>query len=91
LATARYHVTLAPAADRQLRKLPISVQVQIVRALETLEANPRPRGVVKRQGEDALFRIRVGDWRIVYQIQDDRLMVLVVRIGHRRDVYRKKR
>mgnify|MGYP001580816136 FL=1 len=56
--------------------------------MDALAATPRPKGVKKLTGTDDLYRIRVGDYRIVYQIHDDRLIVLVVRIGHRRDVYR---
>jgi len=89
VATAGYQVSFAPAAERQLRKLPQDVQRRIVRASEALEANPRPPGSAKLQGEDDLYRIRAGDWRIVYQIRDDQLLVLIVRVGHRRDVYRK--
>jgi mRNA interferase RelE/StbE len=91
VATAGYHVFFAPAADRQLRKLPENVQRRIVRATEALQSDPRPPGSVKLQGEEDLhrIRIRVGDWRVVYQIQDRELLVLVVRVGHRRDVYRR--
>lgn len=89
MATAGYHVVFAPAADRQLRKLPENVQRRIVRATEALQSDPRPPGSVKLQGEDDLHRIRVGDWHVVYQIRDAELWVLVVRIGHRRDVYRR--
>ena len=53
-----------------------------------LAANPRPPGVEKLAGPDDFYRIRVGDYRIIYQIQDDVLMILVVKIGHRREVYR---
>ncbi len=56
--------------------------------MDGLAVNPRPKGVKKLSGLDDLYRIRVGDYRIVYQIHDDRLIVLVVRIGHRKDVYR---
>ena len=57
-------------------------------ALNALEANPRPVNCVKLQGQDELYRVRVGDYRIIYQIQDQRLIVLVVQIGHRRQIYR---
>ena len=50
--------------------------------------NPRPPGVVKLEGPESLFRVRVGDFRVVYAIRDDVLLVLVVRIGNRREVYR---
>jgi len=89
VASPRYQVSFAPAADRQLRKLPQAVQKRIVRSVEGLQTNPRPPGAIKLQGERELYRIRAADWRVVYQIADDRLVVLVVRIGHRGDVYRR--
>jgi mRNA interferase RelE/StbE len=64
------------------------VQERIVGRIEELAAEPRPRGAVKLQGEDDLYRIRVGDYRVVYTIRDEELIVLVLRVGHRRDVYR---
>ncbi len=115
MAKKRYRVELAPAADRQRRKLPsirtpatfrtrirnmsrdkqqstmtqtpVSVQKRIVRALEQLETDPRPPGVRKLQGEDNLWRLRVGDHRVIYTIENDRLLVLVVRVANRRDAY----
>jgi mRNA interferase RelE/StbE len=56
--------------------------------MDGLGKEPRPKGVKKLAGAEDLYRIRVGDYRVVFQIQDDRLMVLVVRIGHRKDAYR---
>ena len=56
--------------------------------IDALAQNPRPSGVVKLSGEDDLYRIRVGNYRITYSIQDNHLLVLVVKIGHRRDIYR---
>ncbi|MHC4878209.1 MAG: type II toxin-antitoxin system RelE family toxin [Planctomycetota bacterium] len=89
MAKKRYRVELAPAADRQRRKLTVDVQKRIVRALEQLETDPRPSGVRKLQGEDNLWRLRVGDYRVLYTIEDDRLLVLVVRVANRRDAYGK--
>lgn len=91
MATSRYQVSFAPAALRQLRKLPHDVQKRIIRATESLEADPRPPGSAKLANEVDLYRIRVGDWRVVYRIKDQQLLVLVVRIGHRRDVDRKRK
>jgi mRNA interferase RelE/StbE len=82
-----YTVELLPAAVRQLRRLPAATRARIVARLAELETNPRPPGAVKLANEE-LWRIRVGDYRIIYEIHDDRLLVLVVRIGHRKDVYR---
>ena len=83
-----YTVELRPSARRELLKLARHDQLRLIRAMDALAANPRPKGVKKLTGPDDLYRIRVGDYRIVYQIHDDRLIVLVVRIGHRKDVYR---
>lgn len=83
-----YTVELRPSARRELLKLPRPDQRRLIRAMDALADNPRPRGIKKLAGPDDLYRIRVGDYRVVYTIQDDRLIVLVVRIGHRKDVYR---
>ena len=83
-----YAVELRPAARRDLRKIPKMDAGRIIAAIESLAKNPRPPGVKKLVGVEELYRIRVGDYRIVYQVQDERLLVLVVKIGHRREVYR---
>lgn len=71
-----------------MRKLAEEVQRRIVRAVELLEQDPRPSGAVKLAGQVELWRIRVGACRVVYTIDDERLVVLVVRVAHRKDVYR---
>jgi mRNA interferase RelE/StbE len=86
----RYRVEFTNPALEQLRDLPREEQERMVPRINALADDPRPRGVEKLQGEDDLYRIRVGSYRIIYTIVDDRLIVLVLRIGHRRDVYRKK-
>jgi len=90
LARKRYAITFKPSADRELRRLPIEIQKRIVRAVELLAGDPRPVGVVKMAGDDNLWRIRVGQYRIIYEIHDNRLVVLVLRVGHRKDIYRKR-
>lgn len=84
----RHTVAIASSARRDLKRIRGRTLRRIADAIDALADNPRPPGVVKLAGEDDLYRIRVGDYRLVYQIQDDRLIVLVVRIGHRREVYR---
>jgi mRNA interferase RelE/StbE len=64
------------------------MQARLVEAADALASNPRPHGVKKLQGDENLWRIRVGAYRIVYEIHDDRLVVLVIRIGDRKDIYR---
>jgi len=80
---------LLPAARRDLNRLPRNVQPRIVAALRELETNPRPPGVVKLTGEDNTWRIRVGVYRVLYEIHDQQLLVLALRIAQRRDAYRK--
>jgi mRNA interferase RelE/StbE len=83
-----YRIQFAPSARRQLEDLPMKIQRRIAAHIDQLAFNPRPRGSIKLEGEDDLYRIRVGKYRVIYGIQDDELIVLVLRIGHRRDVYR---
>ena len=59
-----------------------------MRAVEALGNDPRPHGSVKLAGEDNFWRIRIGQYRVVYRIDDERLLVLVVRVAHRKDAYR---
>ena len=89
MGTARYTVTILPAALRVLRSLPQNVRTRIRGEIDSLAENPRPHGVKSLQGsQKGYLRVRVGDYRIIYRIEDDRLLVVVVGIGHRREVYR---
>lgn len=83
-----YRVELKRSAQDALAKIPQPHRRRIANRIDRLAENPRPRGLDKLAGVEPLYRIRVGDYRIVYQIQDDVLLVLVVRIGGRGDVYR---
>jgi mRNA interferase RelE/StbE len=84
-----FRVELAPAARRQLKKLDRPVQQRVYRRMRRLATDPRPQGAVQLQGASGTFyRVREGDWRIIYTIEDVRLIVLVVRIAHRSTVYR---
>jgi mRNA interferase RelE/StbE len=82
-----YQVEVRPAARRQIRKLPIAAQDQIRPVVRALADEPRPHGVSKLTGSD-LYRVRSGDYRIVYEIHDAVLVVVVVTVGHRGEVYR---
>ncbi len=84
-----YQVVLTAAAEKAVAKFPKSTRVRIAERLTALGNNPRPPGSIKLTGEEA-YRIRVGDYRIIYSIYDDRLLVLVIDIGHRGDVYRRR-
>jgi len=83
-----YTVEFSTAARRQFRKLPRNVQTIIQPEIDALADEPRPHGVEKMSGEKNAYRVRVGDYRIIYEIHDAVLIVVVVRVGHRREVYR---
>ncbi len=83
-----YSVAILPAALRQLSDLPKSDQRRLRERIDHLAIEPRPPGVKVLQGKRGLLRIRSGDYRIIYTVEDDRSSVLVVKIGHRREVYR---
>ena len=83
-----YRIILKPSADRALTRLPLALADRIERTLEALAADPRPPGVKKMQGAANLWRVRVSDYRIVYEIHDREIVIVVLRIAHRKDVYR---
>jgi mRNA interferase RelE/StbE len=85
---ASYRVEIARSAAKDLREIDRKWIPRIVAAIETLESDPRPAGCKKLVGSDHTYRLRIGDYRVVYDIHDATLIVLVVRIRHRRDVYR---
>jgi mRNA interferase RelE/StbE len=82
-----YVVEVKPSARKELERLPDAVLVRAVRKMESLGENPRPAGCKKLKGYRDLWRIRVGDWRILYLIDDGAKLVSVTRIAHRREVY----
>ncbi|MGV3656995.1 MAG: type II toxin-antitoxin system RelE family toxin [Chitinophagaceae bacterium] len=81
-----YNVVVEKAAIKQLEKIPSPFYLNIKEALIGLSANPRPSGYLKLKGRDG-YRIRVGNYRIIYEIKDKILVVLVIAIAHRKDVY----
>ncbi len=84
----RYEVTLRPAAARALRKLDRPAQQRVRAVIDLLADDPRPPAAKMLVGGDGLWRVRSGDYRVVYAIEDGRLLVVVVTLGHRREVYR---
>jgi mRNA interferase RelE/StbE len=84
---AKYAIDTKPSARGELENLSDNLIARLVPKIEGLAANPRPTGCRKLRGYKDFWRIRVGDYRVVYIIDDDRKMVSVTRIAHRRDVY----
>jgi len=82
-----YRIEFTRRAERQFNKLPKDVQRRIAPAIEALADEPRPHGVKKLKADNAVYRIRVGDYRVIYEVRDNVLLVLVLEMGHRRDLY----
>jgi mRNA interferase RelE/StbE len=85
-----YRVEVAPAALRQIRKLDSAAKRRVQAAIELLANQPRPSGAKKLVGGEGEWRVRTGDYRIIYEIHDNVLLVLVVAVGHRRDIYERR-
>jgi mRNA interferase RelE/StbE len=83
-------VRFAPRAERAFLSLPAGDRRRLAPPIEALAQDPRPRGARKLAGEEGLFRIRVGDFRVLYVVRDLELIVLVLDIGHRKDIYRRR-
>jgi mRNA interferase RelE/StbE len=83
-----YRVFLERAAEKELKKLSVRTHDRVISAIEGLAKNPRPAGCRKLTGSDNDWRIRVGDYRVVYEIADTIRVVRVNRVRHRREVYR---
>ncbi len=86
--TDRYRVEVARRAVKAIATLPRPEQRRVQAAIELLSQTPRPPGCVAMVGEQSTYRVRIGDYRIVYEVHDRLLLVQVVRVGHRRSVYR---
>ncbi|MGB3617828.1 MAG: type II toxin-antitoxin system RelE/ParE family toxin [Catalinimonas sp.] len=83
----KYQIVIRRRVSKEIDRLPQKARQLVARKLNALAENPRRPGVIKLQGEKDRYRIRAGDYRIVYEIEDDILKVLVVRIRNRKDVY----
>jgi mRNA interferase RelE/StbE len=83
-----YSVRLKPSAEKSLAKLPRDAQKRIAHAIIGLASHPFPPSCKKLTSEEAVYRIRMGDYRIIYQVDKKQLIILIVALGHRRDIYR---
>ena len=85
---AQYEIEITRAAERQLRGLPPQDQTRLAKAMLQLGDHPHPPGSRKLTGYDDVFRIRVGRFRVLYSVSGTTLIVVILKVGHRRDVYR---
>ena len=83
----KYEVRIIPAAEREMDKLPIPVHTRLNRRILSLEDNPRPRGAKRLSGREE-YRLRVGNYRVLYTVNDKGCIVTIRAVGHRREVYR---
>ncbi|MDY0081450.1 MAG: type II toxin-antitoxin system RelE/ParE family toxin [Ignavibacteriaceae bacterium] len=82
-----YKIEILSSADKNLRRINSKDREKIALGISKLSNNPRPHGSKKLKGSE-FYRLRIGDYRVIYLIKDNRLIVVVVRIGHRREIYR---
>ena len=84
---ATYEVQISRTAERQLGRLDRTTRGRVAAAMFALAENPRPRGCRKLLGYDDVFRVRVGTYRLLYSVSDDAVVIVILKVGHRRDVY----
>jgi mRNA interferase RelE/StbE len=84
----KYRITFKTSAAKEFRRLPTEIKQRLSLIIDELSQNPRPLGVVKLQGNDNLYRVRIGDYRVVYEIDDSAKLIRITRVRHRKDVYR---
>lgn len=84
-----YKITFKASAEKDLRKLPKPIILSILTAIDDLAVNPYPTGTKKLKGQEKpYFRIRTGDYRIIYEVNNQQLIVHIVEIGHRKEIYK---
>ncbi len=83
-----YQVEFSKRATKQFKAISLEIQLRLRPKIDALADEPRPSGVVKLSGEADLYRIRVGDYRVVYRVEDENLIVLIIKLGHRNEIYR---
>lgn len=82
-----YKVLIKKSAEKELYKISAPYFKHIVRKIQSLSKNPRPHGIDMLTGEEKYFRVRQGDYRIIYNVDDALTQVMIIKIGHRREVY----
>ena len=85
---AKYKIEISLTAERQLKKIRRENAVRILKAISLLAGEPRPYGSKKMSGYEHVYRIRVGDYRVLYEIDENRILIIILKISHRREIYR---
>jgi mRNA interferase RelE/StbE len=85
---ASYKIEVSATAERQIRKLSRDNQIRVLRVIQGLAGNPHPPGARKLRGYEDIYRIRVGTYRVLYSVETGRLLIIILKVGHRKDIYR---
>jgi mRNA interferase RelE/StbE len=85
---ANYRIEISSTAEKALKKIPKKDLIKIIESIQILAINPFPEGCRKLAGEEGTYRIRQGTYRIIYEVEGKKLKVLILKIGHRKDIYR---
>ena len=85
---AGYNILISASAEKALKKISKKDRIKIVRLIQTLAISPLPQGVRKLIGEQSVYRVRQGNYRVIYELKNKKLIILILKIGHRKDVYR---
>lgn len=85
---ARYRIRVSRTVERQIKRLPLDARARVARTVQGLAIDPFPSGCRKLTGYDDVFRVRAGPYRILYSVNADALIVIVLKVGHRGNVYR---
>lgn len=86
---ARFKLFISSSAEKKLKKIPKKDVSKIVAMIQSLTVNPYPSGCRKLAGEENIYRVRQGQYRVIYEIKNRELIVLILKIGHRKDIYQK--
>jgi len=85
---SEYQIVFLPHAEKEFLALPKEIQTRVDKKILALRHNPRPRGTREIKG---FHRLRIGDYRVLYEIRDNHLLIIIIQIGHRREIYKRRR
>ena len=85
---ANYNILISATAEKVLKKIPKKDRIRIVQLIQTLAISPVPQGARKLMGEQNIYRVRQGNYRVIYELKNKKLIILILKIGHRKDIYR---
>tara|TARA_R110000868_G_scaffold32343_3_gene117640 strand:- start:40 stop:303 length:264 start_codon:yes stop_codon:yes gene_type:complete len=86
---ANYKIEITSSAEKSLKRIPKKDIIKVIEAIQILAISPFPEGCRKLKGEEDVYRVRQGNYRIIYEVVEKKLIVLVLKIGHRKDIYKK--